>query len=241
MNLSFESPHTGGLDSAGSLVCYSDFMFYCSMVTWEMERKSWLTADICFLCSLCLSFTYNLPFFSHSKYQYLDVFLFFNLSLLFFLFLFLSVGSVSKLAVHVGRRAGAKKYGQQLPRSAGFEGTDCTFFVFPLPPRWSSNWVATQLSDLIHIQITKRLISHFLLWGSDIRMVLTGFLKYFHHFQPDIYAAYRLERFHWKGLAKIYSYWKSLLIPLCQKVHPIHRHFAVFVQVLKKMLEFKKF
>lgn len=78
MNLSFESPHTGGSDSAGSLVCYSDFMFHRSMVTWEMERKSWLTADICFLGSPCLSFTYNLPFFSHSKYQYLDVFFFFN-------------------------------------------------------------------------------------------------------------------------------------------------------------------
>lgn len=118
------------------------------------EKLIWLTADICFLCSPCLSFTYNLPFFSHSKYQYLDVF-FFLYSLLLFLFHFLSVGSVSKLAVYIGRRAGAKKYGQQLPRSAGFEGTDCTFFIFPLPPRCSPNGVTTQLRDLIHIQTSK--------------------------------------------------------------------------------------
>lgn len=97
MNLSFESPHTGGLDSAGSLVCYSDFMFHCSMVTWEMERKSWLTADICFLCSLCLSFTYNLPFFSHSKYQYLDVVVFFVIFLIFLSYSFCF--SFSQLAV----------------------------------------------------------------------------------------------------------------------------------------------
>lgn len=128
------------------------------------EKLLCLTADICFLCSPCLSFTYNLSLILNSNIWMCFLFYFYIFSHNLFLSLFLSVGSVPKLAVHISRRAGAKKYGQQLPRSAGFEGTNCPFVFLPLSPRCAHNGVATQLSDLIHIltskRSTKRLISH---------------------------------------------------------------------------------
>lgn len=73
----------------------------------------------------------------------------------YLLLFFFSVGSVSKHAVHIRRRAGAEKYGQQFPRSAGCEGTDCPFFFHPLHPRYSLYEVAIKLGDLIHILTSK--------------------------------------------------------------------------------------
>ncbi len=128
-------------------------MFHCSMVTWEMKRKIlWLTAHISFLCSPHHVYTSFLLFFALILNAFLFEFVprFTHLLLFFF-----SVGSVSKLAVHISRRASAEKYGQQFPRSAGFEGTECPFFFHPLPPRYSLYEVATQLGDLIHILTSK--------------------------------------------------------------------------------------
>ncbi len=117
------------------------------------------------------------------------------------LLFFFSVGSVSKLAVHISRRASAEKYGQQFPRSAGFEGTECPFFFHPLPPRYSLYVVATQLGDLIHILTSKTSIESSLFIVDYWYPCLNWIKKKIITVSNQAFR-YRLERFHLKGINK---------------------------------------
>lgn len=150
-------------------------MFHCSMVTWEMERKSssgWLLT--CFLCSLHLLYTSFLLFFA----LILNAFIW--ICSPFYIFtsaLFLSWQCFEACCSHPQKSRCREVWSTTSAFSRLWRDGLSALLSPPsskMLPLWSSNKTLWPNSHL-NLQNKHGLIRHSLLWTAEILNVLTGF------------------------------------------------------------------